>query len=151
MEKGYRWKDIEERGYEITMKPADLPESIKEVTEEALGWLIGCEHEEKCNHNCTNAFKLILQELQFYKRMNIPLLHPCHNCRHHERLEQRNIFKLWHRKCQGAGASSENKIYRNNSSHFHGAAHCPNEFETTYSPEKSDIVYCEQCYNAEVV
>ena len=27
---------------------------------------------------------------------------------------------------------------------------CENEFETSYSPEKSVIVYCERCYQQEV-
>lgn len=28
---------------------------------------------------------------------------------------------------------------------------CPNEFETTYTPDRPEIVYCEACYLAEVV
>jgi hypothetical protein len=28
---------------------------------------------------------------------------------------------------------------------------CPVEFETSYAPDRKEIVYCEQCYNAEVV
>ncbi|HXF44284.1 MAG TPA: hypothetical protein VNK70_02350 [Candidatus Paceibacterota bacterium] len=138
LENGYSWKETEKRDYKVTTVGPELE------------WVIGCEHGGKCNHNCTTAFKLIPQELQFYKRMNIPLPQLCHNCRHHERLGQRNIFKLSHRRCQCAGASSENKVYQNNHSHFHGAEHCPNEFETSYSPDRKEIVYCEQCYNTEV-
>ncbi len=27
---------------------------------------------------------------------------------------------------------------------------CPNEFETSYAPERPEIVYCEKCYQQEV-
>ena len=40
--------------------------------------------------------------------------------------------------------------YQNTIAHFHGNEPCPNEFETSYTPERPEIVYCEQCYNAEV-
>lgn len=50
-----------------------------------------------------------------------------------------------------AGKTSLNGVYKNTITHFHGENHCPNEFETTYSPDRPEIVYCEECYNAEVV
>ncbi|MBU1255355.1 hypothetical protein KKH35_00610, partial [Patescibacteria group bacterium] len=59
--------------------------------------------------------------------------------------------KLWHRKCQCAGHQSNNKIYKNTIEHpHHKDKHCPNEFETSYSPDRKEIVYCEACYNKEV-
>ncbi|MDP3784615.1 MAG: hypothetical protein Q8R12_00870, partial [bacterium] len=60
---------------------------------------------------------------------------------------------LWHRKCQCAGEKSENGIYQNTADHIHHPKDqlCPNEFETTYAPERPEIVYCEQCYIREVV
>jgi len=27
---------------------------------------------------------------------------------------------------------------------------CPNEFETSYAPDRPEIIYCESCYNKEV-
>ncbi|KKQ86951.1 MAG: hypothetical protein UT09_C0023G0016, partial [Parcubacteria group bacterium GW2011_GWF2_38_8] len=32
---------------------------------------IECEHQGKCNEQCTEAFKIIPDELAFYKRMNL--------------------------------------------------------------------------------
>ncbi len=147
---GYRWKDPEERHYEVTVKAENLPDHIKDVDDSILKAIIGCAHEGKCNQQCTTAFKIIPQELQFYRKMNLPLPRLCPNCRHYERLKQRNPLKIWHRKCQCAGEKSENGIYQNTTSHFHGTNHCPNEFETSYAPERPEIVYCESCYNAEV-
>ena len=129
LKQGYKWKDKEERNYQIDIKTEDLPDNIKDVDDSILNKVIECSHKD-CNHQCTEAFKIIPEELQFYKRMNLPLPRLCPNCRHYKRLSQRNPLKLWHRKCMKEG--------------------CPNEFETSYAPERPEIVYCEKCYQAEV-
>ena len=107
----------------------------------------------KCNEQGTEAYKIIPQELKFLRKMNLPLPRLCPNCRHCQRIKQRNPLKLWHRKCQCAGLTSENKVYQNTADHVHHKKdeHCPSEFETTYAPERPEIVYCEQCYLREVV
>jgi len=149
-ERGYRWKDQKEKNYQITKKFQDIPGDIKDVTDAFLNDIIECQHRGKCNHQCTSAFKLISSELSFYRSMNIPLPVLCSNCRHGERIERRNPRKYWHRKCACGGIVSENNIYQNTTSHFHGAEPCPNEFETSYAPDRPEIVYCEACYNSEV-
>lgn len=58
------------------------------------------------------------------------------------------------RQCQCAGARSSNDAYTNQSqAHTSHAPDqpCPNEFQTTFAPERPEIVYCERCYQAEVV
>ncbi|MFH0712431.1 MAG: hypothetical protein V2A55_01025 [Candidatus Jorgensenbacteria bacterium] len=151
---GYRWKDLETKEYKVTKRPEDLPDQIKDVDDRILKETIGCTHASPpaggCNEQCTTAFKIIEPELQFYRKMNLPLPRLCPNCRHYQRLKQRNPLKLWHRTCQCAGDKSENSIYSNNTKHFHENGHCPNEFETPYSPDRKEIVYCESCYNAEI-
>ena len=127
---GYKWKDKEERNYEIDIKNEEIPNNIKEVEESILGKVIECAHKGTCNEQCTEAFKIIPNELQFYQRMNLPLPRFCPNCRHYQRLKQRNPLKLWHRKCMKEG--------------------CINKFETSYAPERPEIIYCESCYNKEV-
>ncbi|MDA2935596.1 hypothetical protein MYX06_00035 [Patescibacteria group bacterium AH-259-L05] len=150
-EQGYSWRDPEQRDYEITIQPQDLPDRIKDVNDDILKKVIGCAHEGKCIEQCTTAFKIIPDEFQFYKKMNLPLPRLCSNCRHHRRLKERNLLKLWHRQCQCAGEQSDSKIYTNTVKHVHGTNHCPNEFETTYAPERKEIIYCEECYKQEVV
>ena len=76
------------------------------------------------------AFRILPEDLKFYRRMNLPLPRLCPNCRHYQRLKQRNPLKLWHRKCMKEG--------------------CTNEFETSYAPNRPEIVYCEKCYQQEV-
>jgi hypothetical protein len=130
LEQGYKWKEREERNYTIDVKNEDIPDDIKEVEDTIINKVIECAHKGTCNEQCTEAFKIIRDELKFYQRMNLPLPRLCPNCRHYNRLKQRNPLKLWHRKCM-----KEN---------------CPNEFETSYAPDRPEIVYCEKCYNQEV-
>jgi len=152
IKQGYLWKDPDIRDYKVTLKPEDLADNIKDVPDSITEEVIGCAHAGNCVDQCSTAFKILPRELEFYRRLNLPLPHLCYNCRHGERLRQRNPLKLWHRKCQCAGGASENGIYKNTVAHaHHGTGHCPNEFETSYSPERPEIVYCEQCYQNEVI
>ena len=112
--------------------------------------ILGCEHDGTCNDNCTKGFRVAPEELAFYKKMSLPLPRMCPNCRHVRRVQRLNTFQLWYRKCQCAGPKSENSLYANAAEHFHKGEHCPNEFETSYAPDRPEIVYCEQCYQAEV-
>ncbi len=129
LEQGYKWKDKEERNYNIDIYTNDIPDDIKNISEDIIDKVIECAHKD-CNHQCTEAFKIIEAEFQFYKRMNLPLPRLCPNCRHYERLAQRNPMKLYHRKCMKEG--------------------CNNEFETSYAPDRPEIIYCERCYQNEV-
>jgi len=142
IKQGYRWKEPEERKYQTTIEVKDLPDNIsyfakaskdkKDVGNSILKEVIGCatKKEDREATGCTTAFKIIPQELEFYKKMNLPLPRYCPNCRHHQRLKNRNHLKLYKRTCQKEG--------------------CNTEFETTYAPDRPEIVYCEKCYQNEV-
>ncbi|MEK7560331.1 MAG: hypothetical protein AAB539_00025 [Patescibacteria group bacterium] len=160
-ERGYRWRDPEEKNYTITRRADDLPDHIKDVDDAVLNDIIGCAHDGKCQEQCTTAFRIIPQEFRFYKKMNVPLPRLCPNCRHFQRIKQRNPLKLWHRTCMCAGTEDAGGLYKNAGTHFHGASPCPNEFETSFppplpasegrgSPDRKEIVYCGECYQQEV-
>jgi hypothetical protein len=135
---GYKWNEEKERNYKIDIKNEDIPDTIETTKEDILGKVIECEHKGKCNEQCTEAFKIIESELQFYKRMNLPIPHLCPNCRHYKRLKQRNPLELWHRQCM---CDKDNHIHKGK---------CEVEFKTPYSPDRPEIVYCEKCYQQEV-
>ena len=135
---GYTWKDPEEKNYKITISTENIPDYIKDVSDEILEEIIECAHKGKCNEQCTEAFKIIPDELTFYRRLSLPLPRLCPNCRHYQRLKQRNPLKLWHRTCM-----CEKK-------HAHHEGLCDIEFETSYAPDRPEIVYCEKCYQQEV-
>ena len=135
---GYLWKEPKEKNYKITIRPEDLPDSISEIKDSIVGEVIGCEHNGECKEQCTTAFKIIEPELRFYKSQKLPVPHLCPNCRHYQRVLNRNPNKFWHRTCMCE-----------NSKHGH-ADKCPNKFETSYAPERPEIIYCEGCYQKEV-
>ena len=54
-------------------------------------------------------------------------------------------MKLWHRTCMCKGTNDKG----NTVDHGHDGK-CLNEFETPYAPDRSEIIYCEKCYQKEV-
>src|SRR3989339_831140 len=125
---GYRWVDTVTKNHNITLKGEDVPDSIREVDEQILKEIIGCVHAGKCNHMCTEAFKVTSSDLIFYKRLGIPIPQVCPNCRHFARLSQCTPIKLYDRNC----------------------AKCSNAIKTSYALDRPEVVYCKQCYNNEV-
>lgn len=133
LQKGFTWQDHTQRtiGKEtLTLK--DIPESIHNISESILNEVLACI-------NCKRNYKIIPNELIFYKNMGVPIPRRCFYCRHEARVKKWNRFKLWHRACM---CDKKN--------HFHGAGKCEVEFETSYAPDRPEIVYCEKCYQAEV-
>ncbi len=135
---GYRWKVPAPKNYAVTVLPEDVPDTITQTPDAITEEIIGCVHEGMCNHTCTTAFKVTSDELNLYKKLNLPIPHMCPNCRHYDRLARRRPIKLWHRSC-----------ICNNDKHEHSEK-CANEFETSYAPDRPEVVYCEKCYQQEV-
>ena len=123
--KNYNWQDnIQKTVGKQTVEIQNIPESINDINDEYVNEVFECM-------DCKRNYKMIPEELRFYKVMNIPIPRRCFYCRFDNRLKRRNPFKLWHRSCM-----KEN---------------CQNEFETTYAPGRPEIIYCEKCYQQEVV
>ena len=115
--KGWRWR-AEEDSQEKYLGPAvDIPRKIENVTEHICQKILRCDKTGK-------PYKIIPQELTFYKEMSLPIPRVCPNERHRERMELRNPRKLWNRECMK----------------------CKKEIRTSYSLERPEIVYCESCY-----
>ena len=133
LKRNYGWQDKTTGTYgKETIKEENIPKTISEITENILNEILACK-------DCKKNFRITKSELDFYKRMSIPLPHKDFECRHQDRIKKRNPRKLWHRFCM-----CELKT------HQHGAEKCKNEFETSYSPDRKEIVYCETCYQQEV-
>ena len=133
LKKGFKWQDDMQRTTsKETLKPENIPDGVNEVGDSILNEVLVCI-------NCKRNYKIVQNELIFYKKMKIPIPRRCFYCRHDARLKRINPFKLWHRSCM---CDKKN--------HFHGAGKCQVEFETSYAPERPEIVYCERCYQAEV-
>ncbi|MFA5917619.1 MAG: hypothetical protein WC850_05300 [Candidatus Gracilibacteria bacterium] len=98
-----------------------LPDNIALIPDDILNWAIECEVTKK-------PFKIITQELDFYRKHNLPIPKKHPDQRHLDRIALRNPRKLFDRKCNKCGV----------------------EMKTTYSPDRKEIVYCKECYNKEV-
>jgi hypothetical protein len=123
LQKGWKWSDYNSPPPKADkVIPAErLPSNIKDIPDDILSWAIECAESKK-------PFKITPQELRFYRKTNlfIPKYHP--DIRHLKRLELRNPRKLWDRKCDK----------------------CQKDIKTSYSPERPEKVYCEECYLKEV-
>jgi hypothetical protein len=137
--RGFRWKEREKRDYKTTLSSKDLPDSIKDIPDSILNETIECGNAGKEIGRCTDAFRITAPELDFLRQKGLPLPRFCPNCRHEERVKSRNPYKLWKRQCD---CTMEN--------HNHSTK-CSNEFESAYSPERSEKVYCESCYQKAVL
>ena len=67
-------------------------------------------------------------ELKFYKRNPLPIPRQCPDCRYKARISLRNPRNMYDRKCDKCGVA----------------------IDTTYSPDRSEKIYCEKCYSGEV-
>lgn len=122
LEKGWRWYDTELNQYATTMKAGNLPDSIYDVPDSIISEVIECAE-------CKRAFRVISRELELLRRFGLPIPRSCPSCRYRERFSRINPPQLWNRTC----------------------AKCGTAIQTSYAPERPEIVYCEQCYQAEVV
>jgi len=77
---------------------------------------------------CMKNYKIVPQEKVFYKERKIRAPDRCPDCRHRSRFEKRNPKKLWGRAC----------------------AKCKKVVQTSYAPDRPEIIYCDECYLKEV-
>ena len=79
--------------------------------------------------------------------MNLPLPDMCPNCRHYERLDIfTNPVKFYNRECDcGKGK------FENTTEHNHEGGVCNNNFISFINPTDTKIVYCESCYQKEII
>ncbi|HLD32142.1 MAG TPA: hypothetical protein VJB10_00980 [Candidatus Peribacteraceae bacterium] len=116
LKKGWKWQDALPFTKSLeTLKT--LPDTIQQVLDSLTEEVLACE-------SCHRNYKIIPQELKFYRSQDLPLPRECFPCRRLQRMKLRNPRKLWTRPCMK----------------------CGKEMETTYSPERPETVYCEECY-----
>jgi len=140
---GYSWREPDMREFVTTKLAEDIPQDINNVDDSILKEIIQCIE-------CKRAYRIIAPELQFLQKMKLPLPRLCILCRQTRREALVNTPRYYARTCDCAGEKSENGLYQNQTKHSHKEGECPNKFETSYVPDKKEIIYCEQCYQQEV-
>lgn len=122
-EQGFLWRDArrEMPAVKKIIPAAQLPATIDQIPDEILEWAIECTVTKR-------PFRIVKQELEYYRKMKLPMprLHP--DERYQRRMALRNPRKLWDREC----------------------AKCGEAITTSYAPDRPEIVYCEECYLATV-
>lgn len=125
--KGYRWYDAEVQP--TVAQTYVVPQEIKNVTDDVVGQKLVCKH-------CAKNFTIIKPELVLLRKWGLPIPEWCHECRYQRRINLRNPRQFWDRKCVNTPQG--------------GGQQCSKDIRTSYSPERPEIVYCEECYLKEV-
>jgi len=120
---GYVWGDIIRGEHTITKKAGDLPDHIKDADDSLVDEVIGCSI-------CDRGFRVISAELEFLRKMNLPLPRACPQCRIGDKFQQwvKNL-RVIPRVCDK----------------------CGDEFTTNYTKEEAPLILCKECYKAEVL
>ena len=123
IEQGWKWRDQTDEMPRVdrVISAMQLPDSIDDIPDDILNWAIECDATKR-------PFKIIKQELDFYRKMRLPIPHLHPDERYRRRMLLKNPRKLWKRNC----------------------SKCQKVIETTYAPDRPEIVYCEECYLKEV-
>ena len=95
---GFNWYDVKTDEYKNTVDASSIADKIQDVSDLIVNEVIGCEHQVNCNQECTKSFRVIKDEVNFCRKLNIPLPRLCPNCRHYERLTWRNLSRLYQKK-----------------------------------------------------
>lgn len=120
--RGWKWTD--ELPYTTgreTLQWDKIPDDISDTGDSVTEEVLACI-------DCQRNYKITPQELSLYRKMPVPLPRCCPNCRHLRRFQRKTPTRLWERTCMK----------------------CSKDIETTYAPERPEIVYCEECYLKEV-
>jgi len=117
MRRGWKWYDESDTKNQYLGPAYESPATINEVRGDITRQILKCEVTGR-------PFKIIPQELKFYRAIGLPIPRKCPDQRHKERMALRNPRKLWDSKC----------------------ANCHKPIITSYSPDRPEKVYCESCY-----
>ncbi len=114
--------EIDISKYEV-LTPNQIPDNIKDVDNSILDKVLICSQTQR-------PFKLTKFELNFYKKHHIPIpnIHPLQRIKNRF-IKWRHPYKLWKDKCQK----------------------CHNNMYSNYNPKRGLKVYCEKCYQQEVI
>src|SRR3989339_969149 len=122
----WKWReDIQKTTGKETANITRLPHLAQQVAEDIENAIFTCQ-------TCKRNFKILSQEFSFYQKQNVFLPKECYECRFQYLSQKRNPYQLWERQCQCK-----------NGNHGH-TKQCQQKLETTYAPERPEIVYCEE-------
>lgn len=114
--KGWKWSEDPEGTAPIGSTDS-VPDHIADVSDDICDIPLTCSQSGK-------AYKIIEQELKFYRQQGIPVPRSCALQRHTNRNAQRLPRQLWARECDQCGKA----------------------VQTAFAPGRGEKVCCEECY-----
>lgn len=117
--RGWRWKNPDKKEYK--RQETKLPDLLADTDDSICEQVLQCEETGK-------NFKIIPQELKFYRTMNVALPRLCPDARHLHRMKMRSPRALFDRDC----------------------AKCGVKMKTTFHPNRSEKVLCESCFTEQM-
>lgn len=121
LEDGFNYIEPKKPDYNETISLDDIPDSINDIPDNFTKEILKC--------NCGKFYKIVAGELQLLKRFGIPVPRQCPDCRHMFRMNLLNKPFLYNRQCDK----------------------CGQDVRTSYEPGRPEIIYCESCYQQEVM
>jgi hypothetical protein len=121
LQQGFRWSDYQQPMPQVSKTiPTDrLPDTIGETPDDILNFALQPQEGG-------TPFRIVPQELAFYRKMKLPIPRKSPKMRHKARFALRNPLRLVKRSCD----------------------RCAEIILSTIPPDRPEKVYCEQCYRA---
>jgi hypothetical protein len=92
--RGYNWKEKEAR--EFLKQKYEIPDRIEDVPDSIVDEVLACI-------DCGKNFKIVSQELVYYRKHGVAVPRRCSDCRHLARRGSKNPRRLWERTCARSG------------------------------------------------
>lgn len=116
---GWQWREDDQK--EFQPQTVQIPQEVTNVSDSVCSEILACEVTGR-------NFRIIPQELNFYRKMHLPIPRKHPDQRHKERISKRNPRKLFNLTCDK----------------------CGKPILTSYPSDAKAKVYCEECYLKEV-
>jgi len=121
-EKGFAWYETEESKHEVTLRTNNIPQTAGEISDSIVKEILECD-------SCSKPYRMNELEILLLKKLQLPLPVSCWKCRHRRRFDRVNGPNLYSRAC----------------------FQCGKDIQTSYAPGRPEIVYCESCYQKEIL
>jgi len=115
--KGYKWYDKTNNSGSELKEEFLIPDDIQHVESDICLKTLSC-------HDSDKNYKIIPQELEFYKNNQIPVPRKSYFIRYKTYMQKRNPRELFDRHC----------------------TKCQTPIQTTFSPNRPETVYCAKCF-----
>jgi hypothetical protein len=116
LNQGFTWYENPNEPKKI-LQTYKIPDHIQNVPDSITNEILTCK-------TCDKNFKIIKQELTYYKKKGLPIPHNCSDCRHKERIKLRPPRQLFDRTC----------------------TQCKTPTRSCFNEKRPEKVYCETCY-----